>query len=133
LPPAGQPAPEPAPAPRQLIPAEVLRVVDGDTVEVRATIWLDQQVTTRVRIRDIDAPELGARCPEEARKARAAASALEQALAGRRLFLADLGRDKYGGRVVARIVAGDGSDIGRIMLAAGHARPYAGRARTGWC
>jgi micrococcal nuclease len=119
--------------PGLLVPADLLRVIDGDTVEVRALIWLDQHVTTRVRLRGIDAPERNARCPGEARKAEAAAEALERTLGGRRLYLSEIGRDKYGGRVLARIVTGEGDDVGRALLAAGHARPYGGRARSGWC
>jgi hypothetical protein len=40
------------------IPAELVRVIDGDTIEVRARIWLDLDLTTRVRLAGIDAPEL---------------------------------------------------------------------------
>jgi micrococcal nuclease len=118
---------------RQAIPAEALRIIDGDTIEMRVAIWLDQHVVTRVRLRDIDAPEMTARCPEEARRAAAAAAALAQAVAGGRLFLTDIGRDKYGGRVLARLLTAGGVDIGRAMLDAGHARTYDGRKRMGWC
>ncbi|HEY4265726.1 MAG TPA: hypothetical protein VGM72_10435, partial [Micropepsaceae bacterium] len=47
------------------VSAVVQRVVDGDTIEVRAAIWLGQSLTVRVRIDGVDAPELKARCPEE--------------------------------------------------------------------
>lgn len=120
-------------APRQMIPAELVRVIDGDTVEIRALIWLDQHIVTRVRLRGIDAPELGGRCPDEARRAVEAAEALRKLLAGRQLHLTDIGRDKYGGRIIGRIMAGSGNDIGEAMLAAGHARPYAGGRRDPRC
>ncbi len=116
-----------------LTPAEVVRIVDGDTVEMRIAIWLDQHVVTRVRIRGIDAPERGGRCPEEARRAELAAEALERLLSARPLFLAEVSRDKYGGRVVARIFTSDGGDVGMAMLAAGHARRYAAGRRETWC
>ena len=38
------------------IQAEVLRVIDGDTIEVRAKIWLDQYIETNVRLAGLDAP-----------------------------------------------------------------------------
>jgi micrococcal nuclease len=120
-------------AARQMIPAELIRVIDGDTLEMRALIWLDQQVVTRVRLRGIDAPEAGSRCPEESRRAAAAAAALQDLLASRRLHLTDIGRDKYGGRVLARVIAGASADVGEAMLAAGHARPYAGGRRERRC
>src|SRR5690348_9703714 len=51
------------------VTAIVDRVVDGDTIQVRAQIWLGQSLTVRVRIEGVDAPELEARCPEERRMA----------------------------------------------------------------
>ncbi len=56
---------------RALVPIEILRVIDGDTIEVRARIWLDQFLVTRVRLRDIDAPEFTGRCPAELARAEA--------------------------------------------------------------
>jgi micrococcal nuclease len=129
----------PAPAPlaamrvQHAVPAELIRVIDGDTVEMRMLIWLDQHVTTRVRLRGIDAPERSSRCAAEARQAEAASAELLRTLAGRPLFLTQISRDKYGGRVVAKIVTGDGADIGERLVAGGHARLYAGGRRGGWC
>jgi micrococcal nuclease len=115
------------------VPAEVIRVIDGDTVEMRMLVWLDQHLTTRVRLRGVDAPERSSRCANEARQAEAATAELIRTLAGQKLFLTQISRDKYGGRVVAKIVTGDGADIGERMLAGGHARQYAGGKRSGWC
>src|SRR5882757_1213192 len=69
-----------APAPQRIVAeglegpvkAIVQRVVDGDTIEVRAFIWLGQSVLIRVRIDGVDAPELEARCPAERERALAA-------------------------------------------------------------
>jgi micrococcal nuclease len=120
-------------AAQQSIPAELIRIIDGDTLEVRALIWLDQHVVTRVRLRGVDAPEIDPRCPEENRRAAAATGALRELLSGRPLHLTDIGRDKFGGRVVARVIAGAAGDVGEAMLAAGHARPYAGGRRERRC
>ena len=38
--------------------AELIRVVDGDTVKVRVKTWIDHEVIASVRIKGIDAPEL---------------------------------------------------------------------------
>jgi micrococcal nuclease len=132
---SGSPALLPAPAntPRAMIPADVLRVIDGDTVEMRALVWLDLHMTTRVRLKDLDAPERQGRCPQETQLAAAAAARLAQLLDGQRLFLTDLTRDKYGGRVVARIITQGGLDVGQELLTEGLARPYAGSRKRGWC
>ncbi len=119
--------------PRALIPVDVVRVIDGDTVEVRAHVWLDQTIVTRVRLRSIDAPELRSGCPEEARKAAASQEALTGMLHGGRAYLTGLARDKYGGRVLGDLLTADGQAISTRMLAAGHARPYAGGRRQAWC
>ncbi|MFC5354802.1 thermonuclease family protein [Azospirillum himalayense] len=50
-----QAAPPALPGP---IPAEVLEVLDGDTLLVRATIWLGQVVETHIRVDGLDAPEI---------------------------------------------------------------------------
>ena len=51
--------------PQATYPAEVLRVIDGDTFEARVRIWSGFEIDTRVRLRAIDAPELYARCASE--------------------------------------------------------------------
>lgn len=38
--------------------ADVVRVIDGDTFLARVHLWLGLALSTRVRIRGIDAPEL---------------------------------------------------------------------------
>ena len=46
-------------------PAEVVRVIDGDTFEARVRVWPGLDVDTKVRLRGIDAAELHARCGDE--------------------------------------------------------------------
>lgn len=112
--------------------AEVTRVIDGDTIAVRAEIWLDLAVTSLVRIRGIDTPELRGACSEEAAMAVTARARLA-ALAGDAVRLRNVTRDKYGGRVVADVAATDGTDLAAAMIAAGLARPYEGGSRGDWC
>jgi hypothetical protein len=66
--------------PQATYPAEVLRVIDGDTFEARVRIWSGFEINTRVRLRAIDAPELHARCASEYLKAEAARAALQRIL-----------------------------------------------------
>lgn len=113
--------------------AEVLRVLDGDTLEARVRVWLGEDIVTRVRLAGIDAPEIRGRCDEERRRALEARAALEHLVEGRAVILADIGPDKYFGRVVGRILIDGERDAGAILLAAGHARAYDGRTRTSWC
>ena len=51
---------------------EVIRVIDGDTVEARVHLEVGRDLNTRIRLRGIDAPELKAACAQELRMAEAA-------------------------------------------------------------
>ncbi|MEO0982047.1 MAG: thermonuclease family protein [Pseudomonadota bacterium] len=98
------------------IDAEVLRVVDGDTIKVRAHIWVDQHVEVSVRFADVDAPELyRPRCEAEKAQARAARD-LVQAVAGDRIRLRNVTLGKYAGRVVAAAETLGGEDLGQTLL-----------------
>ena len=97
-------------------PAEVIRVIDGDTFEARVHVWPGLDVSTKVRLRNIDAPELHARCAEELAKAQAARAALETMLAAGGVTVSRVGIDKYGGRVDAVVATRD--TAGRLHRAA---------------
>ncbi|WP_245615562.1 thermonuclease family protein [Afifella pfennigii] len=113
--------------------AFVERVVDGDTLAVRATIWLGQEVRVLVRLRGVDAPELRAACARERAMAKASKAALAELLGEGAVTLSSIDADKYGGRVVADVARADGADLAALLLAAGHARPYGGGSRAPWC
>ncbi len=115
------------------IPAKVVDVIDGDTVTVRAQIWLGQEIQTRVRLAGADAPELKARCPQERALAERARDFLARRLVDGEVLLRDIHHDKYGGRVVARLETPGGEDLARSLIAAGLARAYGGQARRPWC
>ena len=95
--------PPPAAVLRSGHPAEVVRVIDGDTFEARVRVWPGMDITTRVRLRGIDAPELHARCDNERVKALTARDALARLLAEGSVGISRVGQDKYGGRVDADV------------------------------
>jgi endonuclease YncB( thermonuclease family) len=125
--------PAPASALRSGHPAEVVRVLDGDTFEARVQVWPGMQITTRVRLRGIDTPELRARCDDERVKALAARAALARLLAEGSVGIARVGQDKYGGRVDADVSTARTPDVAASMLEGGFARRYAGGRRESWC
>ena len=114
------------------VPAEVLRVIDGDTLEVRAHIWLGQQIETLLRIYGIDAPELKAKCAAERAAARRARDALVERIGDQPVMLRDIRFEKYAGRVMSRVESG-GTDVGRALIGDGLVRSYAGKKRERWC
>ncbi len=112
--------------------AAVVQVLDGDTIRVRARIWLGTDVELLVRIDGIDTPEIRGKCAHEKALAARARALTESLVAGGAVRLHDVRYGKYAGRVVARVVA-DGQDIADLLLAAGLAHRYGGGAREPWC
>ena len=125
-----------APAAERLagpVEAEAVRVIDGDSLVVRARIWLGQTVETHVRLAGIDTPELRGKCAEERKKAEAARAALIAFLGEGKVALSGIEADKFGGRVRARLASATHRDVAQALIAGGHARAYDGGARAGWC
>ena len=119
--------------PDLVYPAEVLRVIDGDTFEARVRVWPGLDVDTHVRLRGIDAAELHARCADELAKAQTARTALQALLDQGGVTVARVGVDKYGGRVDAVVATRGTADVSAAMLTGGFARAYNGRKRGSWC
>jgi len=137
-PPRAAPAVERVPAkPPSILPgahaADLVRVIDGDTLEAQVHVWPGMTITTRVRLRGIDAPELRARCGREQTAAQAARDALATLVADGRVFVSQVGPDKYGGRVVAAIATAQGEDVSAALLQTGLVRRYGGGRRASWC
>ncbi len=114
-------------------PVDVLRVLDGDTFEARVHLWPGLDVTTKVRLRGIDAPELKARCGEERVKAETARLALKAMLDQGDVGISRVTLDKYGGRVLAEASSRATPDVSASLLDGGHVRRYAGARRETWC
>lgn len=125
---------DPLPGP---VPAEVVRVIDGDTVAVRAHIWPDQYVETRVRLDGADTPETyRPGCEAERARGEAAKRFTEVWLADGERFAAiglrNIHLGSFAGRVIARIERrADGADLTEALLAEGLAIPWGQEAD--WC
>lgn len=106
--------------------AEIIRVVDGDTLLVRIG-----SVRERVRIAGIDAPELsGGHCEREL-AVRSADYLRSLTPVETPVEIYRRGHDRYG-RILADVTLADGRDAGQAMIAAGTARKWTGR-RLPWC
>ncbi|MHA1189126.1 MAG: thermonuclease family protein [Alphaproteobacteria bacterium] len=113
--------------------AHVMRVVDGDTIAVRAQVWIGQSVEVLVRVRGIDAPERKGRCDHERRMAARASAYMRAMTASGRVVLTDISGGKYFGRVLADVATSEGNDVADALLGRRLARPYKGRKRQSWC
>ncbi|SFB54319.1 Endonuclease YncB, thermonuclease family [Rhizobium sp. NFR07] len=109
------------------VSAEILRVIDGDTLLVEAQPWPQQKMEVYVRIRGIDAPELKSKC-EASRLAGLDAQHALEALAAHshRIQLTRISGDKYFGRIVADVILADGKNVADDLLVAGLVQVYDG-------
>ena len=116
------------------VPAVVDYVVDGDTFAAAVNLDDDISVTVRVRILNIDTPEINGDCADEIEMAHRAKDRLMELLSvGGVVDLQNIKDDKYLGRIDANVILSDGRDVGRVLMGEGLARLYDGGKRQGWC
>lgn len=102
----------------------MVRMIDGDTFDHGGT---------RIRIADIDTPEIQGRCPFETGLAARATGRMRALLAAGPFELHPIGgrdEDRYGRKL--RIVTRGGRSLGDQLVAEGLARTWSGR-REPWC
>lgn len=109
------------------VAAEILRVIDGDTLLVEAQPWPQQKMEVYVRIRGIDTPELRSKCERIRQAGLDARHALEALTTiSRRIQLTRISGDKYFGRIVADVTLSDGRSVADNLILAGLAQSYDG-------
>ncbi len=102
------------------MPGVVDRVIDGDSVVVHVGIMPGIEMHgIHVRMQGINAPELRNAGGPAARD-----YLMSLLLEGSAITLVSSQEDKYG-RLLARIVLADGSDVSSLMLSSGNAVPMA--------
>lgn len=109
------------------VSANLLEVIDGDTLLVEAMPWPEHRIITYVRLRGIDAAELRSPCPNLRLQALEAKELLRSFIPVKaELELRDITGDKYYGRIVAAVRLKDGVNLSEAMVSAGMATPYEG-------
>tara|TARA_R100000353_G_C6487414_1_gene190808 strand:+ start:692 stop:1036 length:345 start_codon:yes stop_codon:yes gene_type:complete len=108
---------------------ELLRVVDGDTIDVRIDLGFNVWHKCRIRLVGINAPESRTRDKEEKKRGLAAKSWLIDKLesAEDELEMKSYGVGKYG-RVLGEIYINE-VNINELMVKEGHAVKYDGGKR----
>lgn len=115
---------------------KILRVVDGDTVEV-ATPWVPAPIKQKmsIRIYGVDTPEKGFRgqCDKEKAMGEAASKFTKKVITESKVAQVwIIGWDKYGGRILGDIIL-DGKSLRKMLIENGFAREYYGDAKKSWC
>ena len=114
-------------------PATVVSVYDGDTFTADVDIWPGLTWQGGVRVDGVDIPEIRGGCDTEKQLALDAREHARTLLERGGVTLHDVRRGKYAGRVVARVILSDGTDLADALIEAGLGRPYEGGKREGWC
>lgn len=116
------------------VPATVDYVVDGDTFAASVEIGNGATASVRVRVINVDTPEMSGACSDEIQKANQAKDFTKRVLPrGAKVELKNIKDDKYTGRIDANVILSDGRDLGMVLMDSGMGRPYSGGKRAGWC
>ena len=118
----------------EAVPARVDYIIDGDTFSAGVMLDEDVEITVRVRLINIDTPEIHGECEAERIMAENARDLLANLMPrGVTVDLKNIKDDKYLGRIDANVILPDGRDVGAILMNSGLARKYHGGKRAPWC
>ncbi len=116
------------------VSARVGHIIDGDTFSGVVKLDADVEVSVRVRLRNIDTPEINGECEYEKQKAQQARNRLGEIIpVGSMVELTNIKDDKYLGRIDANVADARGRDVGKILVKEGLGRKYNGGRRDKWC
>jgi|TARA_R110001599_G_scaffold116941_2_gene284928 endonuclease YncB( thermonuclease family) len=114
---------------------ELLRVIDGDTIDVRADLGFDVSLRLRLRFAGINTPESRTRNLEERALGKVATARLVEILeSADSLEFESFGKGKFG-RVLATpyaVIGDERTDVCQMLVREGHARLYDGGKREPW-
>jgi len=115
--------------------ADVVRVVDGDTVELAIHVWPGLVQTIKLRLDGVNTPEKRGKNVSQCEK-----EAGNKATAFTEYWLSDVETvtvdkvflGKFAGRAIGQILKGDES-LSDALISAGHGKHYSGGKRQPWC
>ena len=110
---------------------KVLRVVDGDTIDVNIDLGFNIWHRGRVRMAGIDTPESRTRNLEEKKLGLASKARLKELLKGQKVSIKCTKEKGKFGRILADVMIGD-ININKQLMDEGHAREYQGGKKIPW-
>ena len=116
-------------------PVRVAYIVDGDTFV--GDVKLNDKTTVsnvKIRLRNVDTPELHGNCKSEIKRAEYAKQRLGELIpVGSTVEINNIKNDKYVGRIDANVYDSANRDVGKVLVKEKIGRPYAGERRKSWC
>lgn len=116
-------------------PVRVAYIVDGDTF-VGDVLLADKTevMSVKVRLRNVDTPELHGSCESEIKRANYAKQRLGELIPiGSTVEIKNVKNDKYAGRIDANVYDSANRDVGRVLIKENVGRSYNGGKRKSWC
>ena len=115
--------------------AVVKHVIDGDTFVADVLLKGKTSVNSvKVRLRNVDTPEINGKCDSEIRQANYAKQRLSELIpVGSVVEIKNVKNDKYVGRIDANVFDSSGRDVGLVLVKEKVGRSYSGGKRLSWC
>ena len=110
--------------PSYIYRAQIVNVVDGDTVDAIIDLGFYTSAHQRLRLNGIDTPEMHSSDSSTRERAKLAKEYLAYRVLNREVTLESFGQEKYG-RFLAEIYVNSES-INKMLISLGHAKPYSG-------
>ena len=116
-------------------PVRVTYIIDGDTF-VGDVLLADktEAMSVKIRLRNVDTPELHGDCESEIKRAKYAKQRLSELIpVGSTVEIKNIKNDKYTGRIDANVYDSANRDIGSVLIKEKVGRSYNGGKRKSWC
>ena len=116
-------------------PVRVNYIIDGDTF-VGDIILADKTevMSVKVRLRNVDTPEIHGNCEKEIKRAKYAKQRLGELIpVGSMVDIKNVKNDKYAGRIDANVYDSANRDVGSVLIQEGVGHRYNGGKRKSWC
>jgi micrococcal nuclease len=102
----------------------VMKVVDGDTIEVAIELGFDLVFTTRVRVAGVNTPEIHSKdLAEKVKAEEARLTVVHWVAAHPEVYLRTIKTKEKYGRYLAEVFSPDGESLGQMLLDKGLAVP----------
>ena len=116
-------------------PVRVAYIVDGDTF-VGDVMLADKTevMSVKIRLRNVDTPEIHGNCDSEIRRAKYAKQRLGELIPVDSIVdIKNIKNDKYAGRIDANVYDSANRDVGSVLVKEKVGRAYNGGRRKSWC
>ena len=116
-------------------PVRVAYVIDGDTFVGDVLLPNKSEVkSVKIRLRNVDTPEIHGNCESEIKRAEYAKQRLGELIPVDSVVeIKNVKNDKYVGRIDANVYDSANRDVGSVLVKEKVGRSYNGGKRKSWC